>query len=124
MPNRPYLALVALAGTLAGATVAAHAQPLPSPAAIAPAASGAMGGAHHHRRGNRIARILRTLNLTDAQRARVRTAMQNYRAARRAGTPQTRPQLVATIEAALTPTQRATFEREYHARPATGSAPR
>ncbi len=110
MPNRPYLAVLALLGALLGAGVAAGAQTA-SPAAP-PAYASPLPGvtATQRHRGGRMARALGSLGLSPAQRARIKGARQAYRSSRGSANPETRAQLRAQIEAVLTPSQRARFD--------------
>ena len=109
MPSRPYLSLLAMAGALLGATIAANAQsyPLPTapPGATAPNAQPAAPGAlrPHH---NRLRMALRSLTLSSDQRGQIRAAFQQFRASRTSATPMTRRQLRGQIEGVLTPAQR------------------
>lgn len=71
----------------------------------------------HHRSG--FMRMLHSLNLSDAQKAQIKTAMQNYRAQHPRGStpdPQARKQLRRQLLALLTPQQRAQFRSEMQAR--------
>ena len=106
MSNRPLLTALALMGALLGSGVAAVAQNA-SPAPAPPAASGAPSS-HHHR--GRLGRALRSLDLSDAQKAQIRTIMSNARQAKLNGSPTTHQQIVQQIEGVLTPDQRPKFE--------------
>jgi Spy/CpxP family protein refolding chaperone len=112
MSARPYLALVALAGALFGATVAARAENGPYPLPTAPAADGAQPqvGAPAHPRRNRLRAALAQLNLSAAQRSQIRSMIRSFRVARQSATPMTRRQLVSNIEGVLTPDQRTQFQ--------------
>ncbi len=123
--NRHYLALPALLGALLGATVAAHAQgvPTPQPAVSAPSAAGAPGTQPRKHRGNRMMRALRNVGLSSAQQTQVRAAMQSFRASRTSGTPETRAQLKANIENILTPAQRTQFEAATQRKARAGAQP-
>ncbi|MFZ1126176.1 MAG: hypothetical protein WAN59_13645, partial [Candidatus Baltobacteraceae bacterium] len=73
-----------------------------------PAASAApFHHAHHH---SRLARALRSLDLSNAQRTQVRAILGEARQAKQSGTPETRRQVIGKIEAVLTPGQRVKFE--------------
>ena len=117
---RPYLSVLAIAGALLGGTVAARAQSYPMPTAPAgasanhPGAPAADGRPHRH---NRMREALQNLNLSPAQRGQIRTAFQQFRAARSSATPMTRAQLRNQIEGVLTPTQRLQFETNIRRRP-------
>lgn len=123
MLNRPYLpvrqrsaanrALFALVGALLGSGVAACAQR--APAATAPAIATSVPGSNatmgtHKRRGSRMMRALRTLGLSDTQKAQIKAARQSYRASRTSRTPETPAQFRAQIENILTPAQRTQFQ--------------
>ena len=109
MPNRPYLSLFAIVGSLLGASVAAGAQAAPASSATMASPAAAMPGAQHHH-GGRMGRALRALDLSASQQSQIKTLMTSYRSSRTSATPQTRKQLMAGIENVLTPTQRSQFE--------------
>ena len=106
MSTRPLLTALALMGALVGSGVAAVAQN--APPTPGPAASGA-APSHHHHRGH-LGRALRSLDLSDAQKAQIRTIMSNARQAQENGAPPTHQQIVQHIEGVLTPDQRSNFE--------------
>jgi Spy/CpxP family protein refolding chaperone len=64
----------------------------------------------HKRRGSRMMRALRTLGLSDTQKAQIKAARQSYRASRTSRTPETPAQFRAQIENILTPAQRTQFQ--------------
>jgi Spy/CpxP family protein refolding chaperone len=106
LSNRPLLTPLALAAALLGSGVAAVAQnapPTPGPAA------GGAPPAHQHHRG-RLGRALRSLDLSDAQKAQIRTIVSNAHQAKENGSPTTRQELVQQIEGVLMPDQRRKFE--------------
>ncbi len=116
MKIRLSFALPALAIGLLGMSAAVLAQsaspyPMPPPAAAdgAAAAAGAHAG-HHHR--NKIMRALKTLDLSDAQKAQIKDVVASYRSSRSTSTPMTRGEMRRKIEATLTPAQRTQFEAQ------------
>jgi len=115
VPSRLFLTIIAIAGALLGATVAAPAQTYPLPTAPPGAnASGPNAPAGQApgapRRGNRVRAMLRDLNLSPDQRGQIRAMFQQFRAARNTATPITRKALLARIEGVLTPEQRTRFQ--------------
>jgi Spy/CpxP family protein refolding chaperone len=123
-----FITAAAVAASLALPLAAAAQQAPPPPAA--PAAAGAPAPRH----GAHYMRALRSLNLTDAQKAQIKTAMQQTRQANENADPQTRKtnleQLRAQINSVLTPDQRAQLQAELQKEredaanaPAGGAAP-
>jgi len=117
---RPYLSVLAIAGALLGGTVAAHAQSYPMPTAPAGASANqptapTTDGRPRHR--GRMREALQNLNLSPAQRGQIRTAFQQFRAAKSSATPMTRAQLRNQIEGVLTQAQRQQFETNIRHRP-------
>lgn len=107
MINRHFLAATALVTALCGASAAAQAQAAP---ALSPAsAPSAAPFAHKHHR-SRLARALRSLDLSSAERAQIRTILGNARQAKQSGTPLPHRQVLSQIEGVLTPAQRTAFE--------------
>ncbi len=121
-----FITAAAVAASLA-LPLAAAAQQAPPP----PAAPAAGAPAPHH--GARYMHALRTLNLTDAQKTQIKSAMQQTRTANENADPQTRKanleQLRSQINSVLTPDQRAQLqaelqkEREDAANASGGAAP-
>jgi len=117
---RPVFSLIALAGTLLGASAAAGAQSAPYPLPSAPAAAAPQNqgpppaGAH---RKNRMRAALQQLDLSNDQRKQIASMMKSFRAARESATPITRKQLRSNIEGVLTPEQRNEFETLMHRPP-------
>jgi Spy/CpxP family protein refolding chaperone len=110
VPSRLVLTIIALAGALLGATVAAPAQTYPLPTAPPGANAPGAQAPGAPRRGNRVRTMLRDLNLSSDQRGQIRAMFQQFRAARNTATPITRRALLAQIEGVLTPQQRSRFE--------------
>jgi len=110
---RSYLALPALIGALLDSGVGAYAQTAPTaipPAISTPASASNPAVRAHQRRGSRMTRALRTLGLSDTQKAQIKAARQAYRTSRNSATPETSAQLRRQIENVLTPSQRTQFE--------------
>jgi Spy/CpxP family protein refolding chaperone len=104
--HRSSLIILTLIGTLLGAGVAAGAQATSQPTDVAP---GAPAPAEHHH-ASMLKMALAGLNVTPAEKAQIRAAEQKFKASKQTSTPETRAQLKADIEAALTPDQRTGFE--------------
>jgi Spy/CpxP family protein refolding chaperone len=105
----------------AAALTAAMALPLAASAQQAPPAPPAANPAHanpgqRHHRGGHYLHALHHLNLSDAQRQQIRTAMTQMRQANQNVDPQTRraniKQLRSQIDGILTPDQRARLHNE------------
>ena len=93
---------------------AALAQDAPPPGPPnGPPAMSAPARPHGHHRHNRFMHALRSLNLSDAQRAQIRDAVRQTRQANQNADPQTRRANIHAmrqqVEALLTPAQRAQF---------------
>ena len=112
MSLRPYLALIALAGSIAGASVAARAESSSYPLPTAPpgATGQAPGAPTGQARPNRLRAALAQLGLSPAQHSQILSMITSYRAARGTSTPITRKQLLANIEGILTPDQQRRFQ--------------
>ncbi len=120
MINRHFLAAAALVTALCGAGAAAGAQ---SDTAATPAPAASAAPFPHRHRPSRMARALRTLNLTSDQQTQIRSILRDARSAKQSGTPETHRQVVSQIEGLLTPAQRATFEAALRHRPAAQPQP-
>jgi Spy/CpxP family protein refolding chaperone len=103
--HRSHLTLLALIGTLLGAGVAANAQSAPSPAPGYDQPAGPGG----HRRSP-MDRAMDGIDLSPTQQSQVRAAETKFKELRHTATPETRRELIADVEAALTPGQRSQFE--------------
>jgi Spy/CpxP family protein refolding chaperone len=111
----PFVRALALCALAAGLPLAASAQVVP-PQGNGPAAPPAQGAPHRH--PNPYMRALRSLDLTDAQRSRIRSIVQTYRqkdqgtavdqTTRRANMQQMR----ADILNVLTPVQRTQLQQQ------------
>lgn|GEM_PF-2227278 len=132
MPKPGFFAILALAGALPLASVAAFAQSVTPPPYAVPG-TGPNGappppppGARPHRRSP-LQRALAGLALTPGQRARIHTYMAAYRQSRASATPETRAQLIAQIEGVLTPGERTAFvarlQRARHRLASRGAQP-
>jgi Spy/CpxP family protein refolding chaperone len=122
-----FIAAAAVAASFAlPLAVSAQQAPPPATAPAPPASAPHRGGAH-------FMRALRSLNLSDAQKTQIKTAMQQTRQANENADPQTRKanleQLRSQITSVLTPDQRAQLqaelqkEREDAANAPAGGAP-
>ncbi len=105
MNHRPTLTGIALIATLLGASLAANAQEQADPNAPT---QPQMQTHPHHR--SLMARALDGMTLTPSEHAQIRAAMAKFKASRKTSTPETRRDLQADVEAALTPDQRTQFE--------------
>ena len=127
-----FLGAAALVAAFA-APAAVFAQTAPAMPAGAPAAGAPAAGAHHRHHGNGYMRALHSLNLSDAQKQQIKTAMQQMHPAGQ--TAQTmdpatrkanREKLHAQIEAILTPAQRtqlqAAMQQQRQMRQTNGTA--
>jgi Spy/CpxP family protein refolding chaperone len=97
--NRTHLTIITLIGTLLGASVAANAQSDSAPAAP-----------QHGHRMNLMQRAMQGITLTSSEQTQVQAAQQKFHESRKTATPETRADLKADIEAALTPDQRTQFD--------------
>jgi Spy/CpxP family protein refolding chaperone len=97
--NRTHLTILTLIGTLLGASVAANAQS--DNAAAAPP---------HGHRMNLMQRAMQGITLTPNEQTQVQAAQQKFHESRKTATPETRADLKADIEAALTPDHRTQFD--------------
>jgi len=98
--NRTHLTIIALIGTLLGASVAASAQSDNAPGDAAPP------GRHM----NIMQRAMQGITLSPSEQSQIEAAEQKFRDSRKSATPETRADLKADIEAALTPEQRTQFD--------------
>ncbi len=98
--NRTHLTIITLIATLLGASVAANAQSDNAPADAPPPA--------HHM--NLMQRAMVGIALTSSEQTQIQAAEQKFRDSRKTATPETRADLKADIEAALTPDQRTQFD--------------
>ena len=104
MNVRPLMTLLAMAGTMLGASLAACTSNPESASTQSVADAGP--GAHH----NPIRAALAAITLTPAQQTQIDGFRQQARAAREAGNPEPRGQMIKQIEGVLTPDQLATFK--------------
>jgi Spy/CpxP family protein refolding chaperone len=98
--NRTHLTIITLIGTILGASVSACAQSDNAPADAAPSGH----------RMNIMERAMQGITLTPSEQTQIQTAEQKFRDSRKTATPETRADLKADIEAALTPAQRTQFD--------------
>ncbi|MBD5635477.1 MAG: hypothetical protein IAI49_13455 [Candidatus Eremiobacteraeota bacterium] len=124
MLGRFILTPLAFATALLGASVGAlgQSQAAPAPAGTAAPQSQSPNGGPAPRHGSRIRAALRSLDLTDDQKAQIDDVMRQFRESRRSQTPMTRDRLLAQITGVLTPTQQARFRAAMRRRrPGAGS---
>jgi Spy/CpxP family protein refolding chaperone len=114
-----FISAAALAASLALPLAASAQQAPPAPPAGAPAQT--------HHRGAHYMRALRNLNLSDAQRQKIRSAIAQMRQTNQNADPQTRRanvhQLRSQIDAMLTPDQRTQLHAQLRTQRKNGEAP-
>ena len=110
MVIRKLLVLPLFAGSLIAGSAGAFAQSSPAAAPVTDASPAPAMGHHHHK--NKMKATLRELNLSDDQKAKIKTFMTSYRDSRKSATPETREALRGQIESVLTPGQRTQFEAQ------------
>ncbi len=99
--NRTHLTVLALIGALLGATLAANAQSDPQSGDAPPP---------HARHMNLMERAMQGITLSPTEQSQVQAAMQKFRASRKTQAPETRADLKADVDAALSPAHRTQFE--------------